>query len=803
MRTPTLITGFLTVSILAVAMPPAAAGAAQAPAAAAVSTPETARVVVDRYCVGCHSDRAKQGGLSLQSLDLRKPAGEAASLEKVLKKLRVGAMPPAGMPRPDASTYASMIGWIETQLDQAAGAHPNPGRTDSLHRLNRAEYQNAVRDLLDIEGLNFSALLPGDDASYGFDNIAGALGISPTHLDQYLNAAREVSRYAVGDTSLPPGGETHITRPDLSQESTFEDMPFGTRGGARLRRYFPVDATYVVRFQAHSGVGRSEEEPNYIEVTVDGDRVFYQRMEQKKIRHLGTGVDVQANSDWEIRVPIKAGLRDLAVTFVQTTNGQADELLQPFLRPPGISAFRLTRLGGYSGPYVAQLSFTGPFDVTGPGDTPARRRIFSCRPSSAAAEEPCARRILSSLAKRAYRRPATREDVDVLVAFFKKGRANGSFEGGIQMALERLLASPDFLFRIEQDPKTALAGRPYRISDLELASRLSFFLWSSIPDDQLVDAASRGLLRDPAVLERQVRRMLLDPKSEALTKNFAGQWLKLRALPGIDRNTAMFPDFDDNLRQAMRRETELLFDSVVRENRSIFELLNADYTFVNERLARHYNMPNVYGSHFRRVAVTEPARRGLLGHASILTITAQANRTSPVTRGKWILEELLGVPPPPPPANVPPLEQTELKGTLRQRMEEHRKNPVCSSCHKMMDPLGFALENFDPLGQWRDTDDGSRIDAAGLMLDGKKFEGITGLRAAILDRPEVFAETLTEKLMTYALGRGVDYYDMPAIRRIVHAASKGDYRFMQLVLGVVTSAPFQMRLPASAAVASN
>jgi mono/diheme cytochrome c family protein len=814
MRTPALITRLLTFSMLAAAIPASVAGANQAAAAAAVSTPEAARVVVDRYCVGCHSDRAKQGGLSLQSLDFSKPAVEAASLEKVLKKLRVGAMPPAGMPRPDAAMYASMIGWIEGQLDRAAAVHPNPGRTDSLHRLNRAEYQNAIRDLLDIEGLNFSTLLPGDDASYGFDNIAGALGISPTHLDQYLNAAREVSRYAVGDVSLPPSGETQITRPDLSQESAFEDMPFGTRGGARLRRYFPVDATYVVRFQAHSGVGRSEEEPNYIEVTVDGDRVFYERMAQKKIRHLGTGVDVQANSDWEIRVPIKAGLRDLAVTFVQTTNGQADELLQPFLRPPGISAFRLTRLGGYSGPYVAQLAFTGPFDVTGPGDTPARRRIFSCRPPSAAAEEPCARQILSTLAKRAYRRPATKEDVDVLVTFFKKGRTGGSFERGIQMALERLLASPDFLFRIERDPpsavpamasapKIAVAATPYRVSDLELASRLSFFLWSSIPDEQLIDAASRGLLRNPAVLERQVRRMLLDPRSEALTKNFAGQWLKLRALPGIDRNTAMFPDFDDNLRQAMRRETELLFDSVVRENRSIFELLTADYTFVNERLARHYNIPNVYGSHFRRVPVTEPTRRGLLGHASILTITAQANRTSPVTRGKWILEELLGVPPPPPPANVPPLEQTELKGTLRQRMEEHRKNPVCSSCHKMMDPLGFALENFDPLGQWRDTDDGSRIDAAGLMLDGKKFEGITGLRAAILDRPEVFAETLTEKLLTYALGRGVEYYDMPAVRQIVHAAAKGDYRFMQLVLGVVKSAPFQMRLPASAAVASN
>jgi mono/diheme cytochrome c family protein len=780
-----------------------AAPRAQAAEPSAVTSAAAARAVLDTYCVSCHSDRTKTGGLTLQSLDLSQIGSEGARLEKVLRKLHVGAMPPVGARRPDEATSASLIRWLETEIDRHAASAPNPGRTESLHRLNRAEYQNAVRDLLGLEGLNYATLLPKDDASFGFDNIAGALGISPTHLDQYLSAAREISRYAVGDVSIAPTGETLVTRPDLSQDTTFEDMPFGTRGGARLRRYFPVDATYLLRFQAHSGVGRSEEEPNYIDVTLDGERVFYEKMAQKKIRHIGTGIDVQANSDWELRVPIKAGLRDIAVTFVQTTNGQADELLQPFLRPPSISSFRLTRLGSYSGPYVAQVSFTGPFEVTGPGDTPVRRRIFSCMPASAAAEEPCARQILSSLATRAYRRPAAKDDVDVLVGFFKKGRTHGSFERGIQMGLERLLASPDFLFRIEHDPPaTAVAGRPYRVSDLDLASRLSFFLWSSIPDEPLIAVANRGQLRDPRVLERQVRRMLLDPKSVALTTNFAGQWLKLRALPGIERNTALFPDFDDNLRQAMRRETELLFDTIVRENRSIFDLLRADYTFVNERLARHYNIPNVYGSHFRRVAVKDPIRQGLLGHASVLTLTAQANRTSPVSRGKWILEELLGVPPPAPPANVPALEQTELKGTLRERMEAHRRNPVCASCHTMMDPLGFALENFDPLGQWRDTDEGHRIDASAVMLDGKKFEGITGLRAAILDRPGVFAETVAEKLLMYALGRGIEYYDMPAIRQIVRAAAETDYRFTQLVLGVVKSAPFQMRLPAPATAAN-
>ncbi len=780
----------LGVLVLAFAAAPTGAAAqAGGRATAAVDT----RATVDKYCVTCHNDRRKTGGLSLQSVDLADIEANGQVLETVVRKLRGGVMPPVGAPRPDAAGYVAFREALERDLDAAAAKRPNPGRKDSLHRLNRAEYANVIRDLLDLEGVNYSTLLPGDDASYGFDNIAGVLGMSPTHLDQYLNAARTVSRMAVGDVTLPPSGETIILRPDLSQDGRLQDMPFGTRGGHKIQRYFPVNGDYIIRFQAFTGVGLSEEEPNFIELTVDGERVFYEKMKQKPIRHTMTGADIQANTDWEVRVPVKAGLRDITVTFVQTTTGQLEDLLQPFLRPPGVSSFRLTRMGGYAGPYVGQMSFTGPFGATTAGDTPSRRRIFSCRPAAASGEEACARTILSTLARRAYRRPVSAADVDALMVFYRKGRGEGTFETGVQVALERLLASPDFLFRIEEDHTPAPGTRVYRVSDLELASRLSFFLWSSMPDDQLLDVAGKGLLRNPQELRRQTLRMLKDRKSEALINNFAGQWLRLRNMPGIDRNAQMFPDFDDNLRQAMRRETELLFDAIIREDRNVVDLLTADFTFVNERLARHYGLSGVYGSWFRRVPVTDPNRLGLLGHASILTVTSQSNRTSPVTRGKWVLENLLGVPPPAPPANVPALEATEAKGTLRQRMETHRKNPVCASCHQLMDPLGFAMENFDPLGQWRTSDEGHPVDTAGTMPDGSKFDGVAGLRTALLSKSDVFVETFIEKLLTYALGRGVEYYDAPTVRRIARDAGKADNRFSQLIRGVGTSAPFQRR----------
>jgi hypothetical protein len=762
-----------------------------------VSSAAEARALLDRYCVRCHNDRLTTAGLSLESVNLDEVAASATALEEAVRKLRLGAMPPRGNPRPDPDVYAALASWLESELDNAAALHPNSGRTEGLHRLNRTEYANVIRDLLHLEGLDYSTLLPGDDASYGFDNIAGVLGITSTHLERYLAAARAISRTAVGDVTLPPSGETHVVPSDFSQDDRLADLPFGTRGGTLVRRYFPVDADYVIRFQAFTGIGESEAESNFIEVSIDGERVFFEEMAQKPIKHTITGADIRANTDWEIRASVKAGLRDVAVTFVKTTSGQLDDYLQPYLRPPGISSFRLTRMGGYAGPYVGQVSFSGPFDTTGSGDTPSRRRIFSCRPANTQAAEPCAREILSTLARRAYRRPLTDTDVDGLVEFYRHGFALGDFEMGIQVALERMLASPDFLFRIVEDPPGIAAGEMYRISDLELASRLSFFLWSSMPDDELLDLAGRGALNTPVELERQTRRMLEDPKSESFAKNFAGQWLRLRNVDGIDPNAQMFPNFDDNLRRAMRRETELLFASLLREDRSVVELLDADYTFVNERLARHYGIPNIYGSHFRRVPVTDTHRRGLLGQASILAVTSQSNRTSPVVRGKWVLENLLGAPPPAPPDDIPALEATELEGTLRQRMEQHRRNPVCASCHQAMDPLGFALENFGPLGEWRTEDAGLVVDATGQMPDGLSFDGVSGLRTALLARSDVFITTLTEKMLIYALGRGLEVYDAPAVRRIRVAAAEDDNSFSSLVLGIVNSSPFQNRMAAS------
>ena len=760
-----------------------------AEAGASAATAAETRAVLDKYCVSCHNGRLKTAGLALDTVDLADATTHAASLEKVIRKLRAAAMPPPGSPRPSAASYNRTAGWLESTLNAAAAARPNAGRTESLHRLNRAEYQNAIRDLLGIEGLDVSLLLPGDDASYGFDNIAGVLGISPTHLERYLTAARKISRVAVGDITMPADGETTILPADLSQDGGFEALPFGTRGGTMVRRYFPVDGEYLIKFQTVTGVGTAEAEPNFIEVAVDGQRVFYTQVVQKLARQL----DDRANTNYELRLPIKGGLRNVSVTFVQTTSSQLEDYLQPYQRPPGVSSFKLTRLGGYAGPYVSVVAFTGPLNATSPGDTPSRRRVFICQPATAADETPCARRILSSLARRGYGRPVTDVDVNRLMEFYDDGRDVGGFERGIQAGLERLLTSPDFLFRIERQPDGVAPGTPYRISDRALASRLSFFLWSSIPDDALVDLASRGTLHEPAVLEQQVRRMLRDPRAEALVANFAGQWLRLRSVRGALPDSRQFPDFDDNLRQAFRRETELFVGSVISEDRSVLDLLSADYTFLNERLARHYGVPRVYGSHFRRVALTGTQRGGLLGQGSILTVTSQPNRTSPVSRGKWILENLLGAPPPAPPANVPPLDATKVEGTLRERMEQHRKNPVCASCHKVMDPLGFALENYGPTGAWRNRDGGHPVDAEGSLPDGVTFQGVAGLRKALLGKADVFTTALTEKLLIYALGRGLEYYDAPAVRSVVSDASDHGYRFSALVLGIVQSVPFQMR----------
>ena len=774
------------------------AWAATPPAVPAPMAPEAAKATIDRYCVTCHNDRLKTAGLSLAGIDFTNVSRYASELERAVRKLGGAAMPPAGSPRPDVATYGSLTRFLERQLDAADARHPNAGRTEPMHRLNRAEYQNAVRDLLGIQGMDIERMLPADDASYGFDNIAGILAISPTHLDRYLVAARKISRAAVGDVTIPPYGETQMIPLDFGQDDRLEQASPGTRGGAMVTRYFPVDAEYLIRFQTVTGYGISEEEDNFVEVTVDGDRVFHAAVPQPKAR----GNDDEASTNFDVRVPIKGGLRTIAITLLQTTVAQAEDYLQPYLRPPGVSVFKHARLGGYTGPHISLLSFTGPLNPTAPGDTPSRRRIFICTPTTVSAEAPCARRILAKLARRAYRRPVRQAEVETLLGFFREGRTGGTFEKGIRVALQRILTSPDFLFRVSVQPAQAKAGVPYPVSDIELASRLSFFLWSSIPDEALLGLAESGRLREPAMLAQQVRRMLADPKAGALVQNFGGQWLRLRNVSAVLRDTRMFPDFDENLRQAFRRETELFLDSVIREDRSALDLIRADYSFVNERLARHYGIPNVYGSHFRRVTFKDGRRGGLLGQGSVLTATSQPNRTSPVVRGKWILENLLGAPPPSPPANVPALDETPVVGTLRQRMEAHRKNPVCASCHKMMDPLGFALENFDAVGAWRTHEGALPVDADGATPDGTVFTGVEGLRRALMGRPEVFVTALTEKLLIYALGRGMESYDAPAIRSIVRAAAASDYKMQSLILGIVNSRPFLMRQAEAAAPAA-
>jgi hypothetical protein len=725
-------------------------------------------------------------------LDVAKVDEHAESWEKVVQKLRTGSMPPAGLPRPDPAIYQAMVTWAETALDQAAAIRPNPGRTEPFHRLNRTEYQNAIRDLLALDGFNIALLLPPDDMSYGFDNIAGVLRLSPTLLDQYLTAARKLSRLAIGDPAVAPSSDTYRTPLDLTQGSRLEDLPFGTRGGLAIRRYFPVDGEWRVRVGYVPGYEKARAERHDLEVSVDGERIQLFPIQAPQAANPDQGTQ-------EVRfsVPIKAGLRQLAVTFVEQASMQAETVLQPFLRESAVSITQ-GRIGSYAGPNLVFVTISGPFMVTGVGDTPSRRRIFRCHPSIAADEMSCATKILSTLAHRGFRRPVTKNDLTILRSFYEAGRVEGGFEQGIQAALERLLVSPEFLFRIERDPAHLVPGAAYRLSDLELASRLSFFLWSSIPDDELLDVAARGKLKDPAVLERQVRRMLADPRSEALTSNFPGQWLLLRNLPAVWPDPLSFPDFDDNLRQAMRRETELFFDSILREDRSVLELLKANYTFVNERLARHYGIPNVYGSHFRRVTLpADSPRGGLFGQGSLLTVTSYATRTSPVVRGKWILENVLGTPPPAPPPNVPALEEKSKEGkalSMREAMAQHRANPVCASCHRLMEPLGLAMENFDAIGRWRTRSEaGTPVDASGALLDGTDFDGVAGLKEALLTHGEEFVKVITEKLLTYALGRGIESYDMPAVRRITRDAASQDYRLSSLILGVVNSMPFQMR----------
>ena len=770
----------------------ATAGAGRPAAGQAGAAPDSHRQLLDRYCVTCHNDRLETGGLSLQRSDLTNVAADAAVWEKVVAKLRAGAMPPQPRPRPEPAAYDGFRTWLETELDRAAAAELRPGRTEALHRLSRAEYRNVVRDLLDLD-VDVSDLLPADDTSYGFDNIAGVLGVSPTLMERYLAAARKISRLAVGSPVPSPIAETFRVPSDQGQDHHVAGLPFGTRGGMVVDFNFPEDAEYVISVVPD---GPLYIEPHELELTLDGERleVFTvgRALEPGQRRSQYAEADAR-----EVRVRVSAGPHRVAAAFLRKTLAEPERTRKLYKRPfTGEGSGADSRYQ----PYLERVTIAGPFESRGTRplvDTPSRARIFTCEPGSdAASAADCAADILSGLARRAFRRPVTGEDVDRLLVFYEQGAATGGFDGGIELALRRLLVSPELLFRIVEDPAGLAPGTAYTLSDLELASRLSFFLWSSIPDDELLDAAVRGELGDPAVLEAQTRRMLADPRAQALVTNFAGQWLSLRNAAAVQPDEDLFPDFGEDLRQGFRRETEMLFDAILREDRSVVELLSADYTFLNERLAVHYGIPNVRGSHFRRVTLDDPGRGGLLGHGSILTVTSHANRTSPVVRGKWVLENILGTPPPPPPADVPALEATTAGRTLtmREAMEQHRANPVCASCHRVMDPLGLALEPFDAIGRWR-TPNETRVpmDLTGVLPDGTVFDGPAGLKAALLAHPERFVTTVTEKLLTYAVGRGVEHYDAPAVRAITRAAADDGYRLTTLILGVVESPPFRMR----------
>jgi hypothetical protein len=800
--------------LLAVCSVPTANEQAPAPVPSHVATPapvsvSTNRALLNRYCVACHNEKLATAQLMLDKVDPDDVAPHAAIWEKVVRKLRSGAMPPAGRPRPDHATVDAFVTHLETALDRAAAAQPNPGRP-VLRRLNRVEYTNAVRDLLGVE-IDAGALLPIDEVKYGFDNIGDALSVTPLLLERYMSAAHKISGLAVGEPDVRPSSETYPVDPFLLQEDRMsDDLPFGSRGGIAVRHQFPVDGEYSVKvvLQRNSrGYVRGLFEPRQLDFRLDGERIHLVTIgggdkmtvpgppfsqanalgdEESDIYQL-TEVDAHL----EARFFAEAGPRLVGVTFLH------ENLVPEGSYRPRMTEFDRVQFKG-GDPAIDHIEIAGPFRVTGVGDTPSHRKIFVCRPAQAGDEEPCASKILSVLARRAFRRPVTAKDVQPLMSVYQAARAEGGdFEAGVRAAISRILVGPEFLFRAERDPAGTRAGAAYRLTDLELASRLSFFIWSSLPDDELLEDAEKGRLRDSEVLARQVRRMLADPRASALVTNFASQWLYLRNLSAARPDPELFTEFDESLRDAFRRETELFVESTLREDRSVLALLDADYTFLNERLARHYGIPDVYGSHFRRVTLGPDfdARRGLLGQGSLLTVTSYANRTSVVLRGKWVLENILSAPPPPAPPAVPALEKTGAIGSLplRQLMEQHRANPVCRACHAPMDPLGFALENFDAVGKWRTVDAGTPVDASAVLPDGTAFEGPSGLRTVLLQRPEQFAGTVAERLLTYAIGRGLEYYDMPAMRQILREAAKDEYRWSALILAVTKSTPFQMR----------
>jgi hypothetical protein len=774
----------------------------------AQTSPAGQTALLDKYCVSCHNDKLRTGGLSLQSANLNDVPKNAETWEKVIRKLHVGAMPPQGLPRPDKPALAGLAAYLETSLDRAAAAQPNPGRA-TMHRLNRAEYANAVHDLLGLD-IDATALLPPDDESSGFDNIADVLRVSPSLMERYLSASWNISRMAVGNTAITPATSTYRVRPDLSQDQHIDGLPLGTRGGLLVRHNFPVDGEYIIKVRLWRNtfdLMRGMEDPHQIEMSLDGARLRLVAAGGKDdfVRMAQNPGDFGADLDQRltVKIPVKAGEHSVSAATILRSEAEKDDLIKPFLRTT-VDGLDIT-----GDPSVDRITIEGPFGDKSPGNTASRRKIFVCRPASPADELPCARTIVSALARRAYRRPVKDSDLEALLSFYQRGRnSKGGFDAGIESALQLVLASPEFLFRFEPDPPDVADGGLYRVDDMALASRLSFFLWSSVPDEQLLNLAGLGKLHDPAILEQQVKRMLADRRSEALVDNFAEQWLFLRNLKNSAPNLDAFPDFDDNLREAMRQETKLFFSSIIHEDRSVMDLMTADYTFVNERLARHYGIPNVYGSQFRRVKIADETRRGLLGQASVLTITSYPNRTSPVQRGKWVLANILGTPATPPPPNVPVLKENGEDGapkSVRERMEAHRADAVCAGCHKVMDPIGFSLENFDGIGRWRAADDGAKIDPSGTLFTGDRIDGPAALRNMLTSRPETFVGVMTEKLLTYALGRGVEYYDMPTIRKIVRDGGSQDYRFSSLIMGVVKSTPFEMKMkkvqPGNATVA--
>lgn len=746
---------------------------------------------VQQYCLDCHDDDSKKADLSLEAIATGDVAAHVVEWEKVVRRLRTRQMPPIDEPRPDEATYDAVITALETSLDRAAAARPNPGRTASIRRLTRTEYRNAIRDLLALD-VDVATLLPPDESSYGFDNVTVG-ELSPTLLERYMSAAEKISRLALGRPSRVPGGDTFRVAPDLTQEEHVEGLPIGTRGGTIVPYTFPQDGEYDVRVRLRRDRDEKIEgltEPHQLEVLVDRQRVHL--FEVAPLRPAGPGEPArEADAHLTIRVPVRAGPHQLGVTFVKKPSDLIETPRQPY--QAHFNSYRHPRVQ----PAIYSVSIVGPHGASSAGEAPSRRRILVSRPATPAQEDAAATRIVSALARRAYRRPVTDADLRGPLRLYRTARADGDFEAGIEMALAGVLVSPEFLFRVETDPPGMPAGTPYRVSDLALASRLSFFLWSSIPDDALLDAAIAGRLREPAVLERQVRRMLADDRSRALVTNFAAQWLHLRNLEAITPDMRLFPDFDDNLRQSFRQETERFVESVLREDRSALDLLRADYTFLDERLAKHYGIPHVYGSRFRRVPLAGDSwRGGLLRQGSVLTVTSYATRTSPVLRGKWVLDNILGIPPAPPPPDVPTLEDNTVDGSLsvRARLAEHRRNKACARCHDTIDPVGLSLEKFDAVGRRRRLEDGVAIDAAGGLPDGSRFDDVGGLEAALLRRPELFVATFTEKLLTYASGRGIEPFDAPAVRAIVRDARATDYPMSSIVLGVVRSQPFQMRM---------